>query len=69
MAKATTTKISATSRCSVKVKDSFFTVEYTEERSIPDVEGVDLEEERKDLWDTVNAECDNQTEEIFKSQR
>lgn len=69
MAKATTTKISATSRCSVKVKDSFFTVEYTEERSIPDVEGVDLEEERKDLWDTVNAECDNQIEEIFKSQR
>ena len=65
--KAITTQIRATSRASVKVRDNFYTVEYSEERTIPDVEGVNLEEERKALWDCVNAECDNQIEDIIKS--
>lgn len=64
MSKAKTTVIKATSRASVKVKDNYFTVEYSEERVIPDIEGVNLEEERAELWDTVNAECDNQILEI-----
>ncbi len=65
--KAITTQIRATSRASVKVRDNFYTVEYSEERTIPDVEGVNLEEERKALWDCVNNECDNQIEDIIKS--
>ena len=65
--KAITTQIRATSRASVKVHDNYYTVEYTEERTIPQIEGVNLEEERKLLWDTVNAECDNQIEDIIKS--
>lgn len=64
MAIAKTTTIRATSRASVKVRDNYFTVEYSEERVIPDVEGVDLEKERQELWDTVNNECDNQILEI-----
>jgi len=64
MAVAKTTTIRATSRASVKVRDNYFTVEYSEERVIPDVEGVDLEKERQELWDTVNNECDNQILEI-----
>lgn len=59
------TTIRATSRASVKVGESFYTVEYCEERSIdPD---DDIEEERKALWDTCNTETDNQIEDILKS--
>lgn len=64
--KAITTSIKFTSRASIKIKDSFYTIEACEERAIPDVEGVNLEEERKLLWDTVNAECDQQLEDIIK---
>lgn len=56
--KAITTQIRATSRVSIKIFDNFYTLEYTEERTIPQVEGVDLEKERKLLWDKVNSEVD-----------
>ena len=65
--KAKVTSIKATSRASIKVKDSYYTVEYSEERMIPDIDGVDIEAERKALWEDVNAECDNQCEEIVKT--
>ena len=64
MAKARVSVIRATSRASVKIRDNYFTVEYTEERVVPDADDVNLEDERKALWETVNAECDNQIEEI-----
>lgn len=65
--KAITTQIRATSRASVKVKDNFYTVEYTEERTIPDLPDVDLVKERTMLWDCVNNEVDMQIEDIIKS--
>ena len=65
--KAKITKISATSRTSLKIKENFFTCEYSEERVIPDVEGVDIEQEREALWDAVNAEVDNQAEVIYNT--
>ena len=65
--KAITTQIRATSRASVKVRESFYTVEYTEERTIPDIDGVNIEEERKILWEDVNNEVDAQIEDIIKS--
>lgn len=74
------TTIKATSRASVKIGDNYFTVEYSEERMIPQVEEIqstdiqgnktskiiaaDIEKERADLWDTVNSECDNQIDII-----
>lgn len=61
------TVIAATSRASVKIKDSYFTVEYHEERAIPDGAKVDIEKERQLLWDAVNGECDNQIEEISRT--
>ena len=64
MSVGVTTAIRITSRASIKVKDSFYTIEYCEERSIP--EGADLEEERADLWNLCNAEVDNQLEDIIK---
>ena len=65
--KAVTTQIRATSRASVKIKESFYTVEYSEERVIPDIEGIDINKEKQFLWDDVNAEVDNQIEDIVKS--
>ena len=65
--KAVTTQIRATSRASVKVRDNYYTIEYSEERTIPDVEGVNLEEEKRILWDCVNGEVDAQIEDIIKS--
>lgn len=65
--KARISKIQATSRMSLKVKDNYFTVEYTEERTIPDVEGVDIEQEKSALWDAVNNEVDNQAEVIYNT--
>ena len=63
--KAIINKISATSRASIKVRDNFFTVEYSEERIIPDIDGINIIEERNALWDTVNAECDAQISAIY----
>lgn len=63
---AKTTSIRATSRASVKVGDSFYTVEYCEERAV-DEEIDDLKEERADLWNTCNAEVDAQIEDILKT--
>lgn len=63
-AKAITNKITATSRISLKVNETFYTLEFTEERLIPAVEEVDIAEERRLLWDTVNAEVDKQAEDV-----
>lgn len=65
--KAVVSKITATSRSSIKIKDNFFTIEYSEERVIPDLEGVDLDKEREALWDAVNNEVDNQAAIIYET--
>lgn len=65
--KAITKTIKATSRASVKVGESYYTVEYSEEKIIPDIEGIDIEKERQFLWEDINAECDNQIEDILKT--
>ena len=64
--KAQTSRIVATSRVSAKFKDTFYTLEYTEERTIPlDGTDVNLEKERQLLWDTVNDEVDYQMEQTL----
>lgn len=65
--KAKVNVIRATSRASVKIRDNYFTVEYSEERTLPDDSSVDIEKERAILCDTVNAECDNQILDIKES--
>lgn len=65
--KAITKTIKATSRASVKVGEFYYTVEYSEERIIPDIEGIDITKERQILWEDTNAECDNQIEDILKT--
>ena len=65
--KAVVSKINATSRIAIKIKDNFYTVEYSEERLIPDVEGIDVEKERVLLFDDVNSIVDAQAEDIIKT--
>lgn len=64
---AKTTTIRATSRISTKIKDTFYTFEYCEERQIED--GDDVVAEREKLWETCNTEVDNQVEETLKMYR
>ena len=64
--KAVVTEISATSRVAIKVRDNFYTVEYTEKRAVPDVDGIDIEAERIALFDAVNGIVDAQAEDIIR---
>ena len=65
--KAIISTIKATSRASVKIGDSYYTMEYCEERVIPDMDDVDIATERQILWDTVNREVDNQISDIVQA--
>ena len=65
--KGVPTKVTATSRVAIKIKDNYYTVECSEERSIPDVEGVDIDKERQALFDDVNATVDGQIEDIYNT--
>lgn len=69
ISKATVTSIKASSRASVSIsrngQNNFYTVEYSEERTIP--EDADIEKERQLLWDVVNTEVDTQIEDIYKT--
>ena len=61
--KAITTTIKASSRASIKIGDNFYTIEWTEERTVP--EDCDIEKERTFLWETVNGEVDGQIQDIL----
>lgn len=65
--KAVITKISATSRVAIKIRDNFYTVEYSEERSLPDIEDIDIEKERTILFDDVNKIVDAQCADILNT--
>lgn len=60
---AKTTTIRATSRISTKIRDTYYTFEYCEERQIED--GDDVANEREKLWEVCNAEVDNQVAETL----
>lgn len=64
--KAVTTEISATSRVAIKVRDNFYTIEYTEKRAVPNIEGVDVQAEREALFDAVNYIVDTQADDIIR---
>lgn len=67
---AKTTKICATSRCAIKIKDNYYTIEYTEERSLEtmvDVSDKELERERQLLWEDCNRTVDNQVQDILET--
>lgn len=63
---AVVTEITATSRVAIKVRDNFYTIEYTEKRAVPDVKGVDMDAERDALFAAVNYIVDTQAEDIIR---
>lgn len=69
VAKATPTKIVATSRAAIKIKDNYYTIEYSEERSLPTDVEYDLESEKTILWDEVDKTVDDEIRAIFDAYR
>lgn len=65
--KAITKTIKATSRASVVIDKNYYTLEYTEERIIPDLPNIDLLLEKTLLWDEVNSQVDKQIEDVLKT--
>lgn len=63
--KAVTTRILAASKVSIQIRNSFYTLEFQEERTIPDIEGVDLETEKALLWQEVNSQVDQQIQDTY----
>ena len=65
------TKITATSRVAVKIKDNYYTVEFSEERSVPEMspDSTFIDEERANLFEDVNTVVDNQVQEILETFR
>lgn len=66
---AKTVSIKCSSRVSACIDKNYYTVEYTEERSIDPANAGDeyLATQRELLWDTVNHEVDCQIEDIYKT--
>ena len=64
---AVTHSIRFTSRMSAKIHDTYYTIEACEERWLPEHGNVDVEKEKQLLWDSVNGQCEDQIDLIFKS--
>ena len=66
VSKTLSTKITASSRCAVKIRDNYYTIEASEERSITDSDNADMDKEWALLFDSVNKVVDTQIEDIIK---
>ena len=67
VSKAKIKTITATSRASVKVGDNFYTLEFCEERTIPQTPTVNIALEKDMLWDEVNSQVDKQIEDVLRT--
>ena len=65
------TSITATSRISVKIHDTFYTFEFVEERAFPidlvDEGKIDFIKEKEMLWDEVHSQVDRQVQDVVES--
>jgi len=64
-----TTRIQATQRMSVKIRDNYYTVEFLEEREIPNNPNIDLEQEKALLFESVQNTVYAQVQEIVDGLR
>ena len=65
VSKAHTTKITATSRTALKIRDNYYTLEATEERVIEATDGVNLDKEWELLFDSVNNIVDTMAQDTI----
>lgn len=63
--KAKPTVIKFSSRASVKIKESFYTFEYGEERQIDNFDEINLDREIQALTDACNTVVDNQIADVI----
>lgn len=64
-----TTRIQATQRMSVKIRDNYYTVEFLEEREVPNNPNIDLEQEKALLFESVQNTVYAQVQEIVDGLR
>lgn len=62
-----TTMIRASVKISPKIRETFYSLEYSEERSVDDTEQENIEELRKQLFDDCYNEVASQIQEIIDS--
>jgi hypothetical protein len=61
-----TKEITCSSRISVKIKETFYTFEYSETRGLPRGNvNIDLQAEKEMLWEDCHAEVDKQVKELI----
>lgn len=65
--KGKTTKFTAVSRCAIKIKDNYYTLELSEERVLPEDAEVDMDKEYEALFDNLNTQIDRQMEDVLNS--
>lgn len=58
-------KITATSRCAIKIRDNYYTIETSEEREISNLDGINMDKEWELLFNEINTITDSQIQEIF----
>lgn len=61
------TRIRATSRCAIKIRDNYYTIETEEERSIPEEGSVNMDLEFEALFEELNNVTDKQIQDIIKT--
>ena len=64
-----TTRIQATQRMAVKIRDNYYTVEFLEEREVPNNPNIDLEQEKALLFESVQNTVYAQVQEIVDGLR
>jgi hypothetical protein len=64
-----TAMVQATSRVSAKIKESFYTFEFSEQLVFDSNKNYNLEQEKEDLWNRVHEQVDKQLDEIFSMQK
>ena len=67
MIETKTTTIKASSRCSFKIGESYYTFESTIEKSVSgDYTDEEYNDAKRKLWDEANADVDTQLEETLE---
>lgn len=64
VSKAKISILKFSSRASIKIKDSFYTFEYGEERQIDNFDEINIDKEIQCLTDDCNNVVDRQVEEV-----
>ena len=62
-----TVEIRADSSATVEINKKWFKVSYGETRIINNPQKVNMDQERENIWNTVNSEVDKQIQDIIES--